>query len=177
MKKFSFVLASFLLFIACVLLYACDESSGFVTVRSDTGGAGVVEIDSGLKVEVAGWGGGAITISDTLEDDAIQVAIPGEMVMAAKGFIWIPGGVTTSMTTFTFPFTGDYTAGTQLSLYWFDVEHVAWIPFANVQGVVTDVNPDPEAVRLMVVVTLPFGGTGLGGNFAIAGTPIQTGGD
>jgi hypothetical protein len=176
MKKFSFVLASVLMFAACVLLYACDDSNGFVTVRSDTGGTGVVEIDSGLKVEVAGWGGGAITISDTLEDDAIQVALPGQLAMAGRGFIWIPGGITTSETKFTFPFTEQYAEGTQLALYWFDVEHVVWIPFADVQGVVTDVNPDPEAVELMIVVTLPFGGTGLGGNFAIAGTPIQTGG-
>jgi hypothetical protein len=158
MKNISVVLASALLLAAILMLTGCDDENGIVTVRS--GNASVV-IDSGLRVDVAGWGGGVITISDTLEDDAVQVALPGQRTMVGHGFIWIPGGVTTTQTVFTFPISGTYQNGDTLDLYWYDVANVRWIPFAGVQGVVDDG---------FCVVTLANGGTGLGGNFAIADT-------
>lgn len=158
MKNISVVIASILLLAALLTLTACDDENGIVTVRS--GNASVV-IDSGLRIDVAVWGGGVITISDTLEDDAIQVALPGQRTMVGSGFIWVPGGVTSSQTVLTFPITGTYENGDLLDLYWFDVANVRWIPFAGVQGVFDDG---------FCVVTFANGATGLGGNFAIADT-------
>jgi hypothetical protein len=166
MRYFSIVLASISLLTVLLLQAGCDSAQGIVTVKSDTKATGSVKTDSGLKVAVTGWTGKVITVSDTLEDDAVQIALPGQLTMVGHGFIWIPGGITTSETVLTFPITGTFENGALLDLYWYDTANVRWIPFAGVQGVVEDG---------FCVITLANGGTGIGDNFAIADT-VQQGG-
>ncbi|MCD6118846.1 hypothetical protein J7K50_03305 [bacterium] len=159
MKKHSLVVLAFAMLVALSLSVACSSSTGVVTVNSDALGTGIATTGSGLKIVVADWGGGVITVSDIIEDDAIQIALPGDRTMVGEGFFWVPGGTTTTETVLTFPISGTYDDGVELALFWFDVENQIWISFAGINGVV-DGNT--------VVVTLPNGATGLGGNFAIA---------
>ncbi|MEP0815045.1 MAG: hypothetical protein HRF49_10335 [bacterium] len=141
------------------LLASCNEGgAGFVTVKSGTAKMpGQAKTSSGLEVTIANWAGGIVTISDFLEDDAAQIAPFGDRVIAGKGFIWIPGGSTTTETVFKFPVSG-YANGATLDLYFFDVENQRWISFAGVEAVVTD---------NLAIVTFPNGASGLGGNFAV----------
>lgn len=157
MKTFS-VLITVLALLAAFLLASCATSTSVVKVNS--GKNGTAATGSGLKIVVAGWTGGVITISDILEEDADQIPLGGGATKVGQGFIWVPGGQTTSSTVITFPISGTYNDGTLLNLMWFDVEHQVWISFAGVTAVVDGST---------AVVTLPLGASGLGGNFAIAG--------
>ena len=148
-----------LLGIAISIAAGCtSETGGTVTVASGTQAApGFARTGSGLEVSIAGWTGGVVTISDFLEDDAAQIAPAGNRVIAGRGFIWIPGGTTTTETVFKFPVSG-YANDTNLDLYWFDVENQVWISFAGVEATVTDG---------FAVVTFPNGASALGGNFLV----------
>ena len=157
MKTFS-VLISVLAFLAAILIASCTTTTSVVTVNS--GKSGTAATGSGLKIVVADWSGGVVTISDILEDDAHQIPLGGAATKVGQGFIWVPGGSTTTSTVITFPISGTYADGTVLNLMWFDVEHQTWISFAGVTAVVDGSS---------AVVTLPLGASGLGGNFSIAG--------
>ncbi len=154
LRVLSFVLA----LLALAFFASCTSTTSVVTVNS--GKNGTAATGSGLKIAVANWTGGVITISDILEEDADQIPLGGGFTKVGSGFIWVPGGQTTSSTVITFPIAGTYSDGAELNLMWFDVEHQTWISFAGVKAVVDGST---------AIVTLPLGASGLGGNFAIAG--------
>ncbi len=157
MKTFSVLSFAFSLF-AAAFLASCTSTTGVVTVNS--GKNGTAGTESGLKIVIANWTGGVITITDILEEDAHQIPLGGGASKVGQGFIWVPGGQTASSTVITFPIAGTFSDGTELNLMWFDVEHQTWISFAGVRAVVDGST---------AIVTLPLGASGLGGNFAVAG--------